>query len=557
MSVTSEINSSALYLGDKNLGGFAPSAIDIDTTPLADLAKYTMLYNKAEYDQRQKDAEKRALELVSIAQFDFAAIDEKWRTPIAEKMNELTAFIRKNNNDVFNYQKNPDAYLEYQQKKADLNEAVLSGKANQVLLELRKTGVAAETNLKMKKVKEDEMNRDKAKTTLFDKMPIEDKYDIKFTELAKNQQLSFDAVERNPNDNTVRNYKVTDMGFINAQANLAKFEDLLPTLDKESDLFKNATQEQKDRMVGEDDRRKAFEKSGYIKMAEIAQDIVNNPKYLVDGKVSIELLKKDPNTANLAGMVISINEKLSADKARIKSGVFSDKRGNKIIFDNVLIKESDYEPINIEDGISAAEITKMMMISQAPAAVETTKIQETDDAIQNRNIDATLRGQDMDSTDKAAQRALTREGWARTASGGKGKTAGAATDTEGNDFDNISNHEYTDAKIVDGILLNNDGSVYTGTAQVPIDKVPKSILNTIKQFDKDDGYFIKDNNGKQFVIFNVVDGKFERVQTKVGGNVTRKNQISGQRSVDKGRKDETQDAFGANSDNSVNTEFAQ
>lgn len=62
-----DIVAASSYEGSANLGGFVPDAIDIDTKPLQTLALFTVEYNKAEYRQRQLDAEEQAKELASLA----------------------------------------------------------------------------------------------------------------------------------------------------------------------------------------------------------------------------------------------------------------------------------------------------------------------------------------------------------------------------------------------------------------------------------------------------------------------------------------------------------
>ena len=51
------------YTGNAGLGGGSFGSFQLDTKPIEDLAKYTMLYNKSLFDQRQKDAEAAATEI--------------------------------------------------------------------------------------------------------------------------------------------------------------------------------------------------------------------------------------------------------------------------------------------------------------------------------------------------------------------------------------------------------------------------------------------------------------------------------------------------------------
>ncbi len=192
MATINEITSAAGYKGDAALGGYIPDAIVIDTKPLETLAKYTIDFNKAEYRQRQLDAEAKAVDLAEVAAFDFSQIDEQWRKPIAEKFNALTTYVRQNP-DVFNYQKNPEKYLEYKRLKNETAQAVKNGGANQILLEGRKEAVAKETDLDIRSIRQKRLDGDKVKTGLDAKLPIEDSNDIAFPKLGDPAKTKFDV----------------------------------------------------------------------------------------------------------------------------------------------------------------------------------------------------------------------------------------------------------------------------------------------------------------------------------------------------------------------------
>lgn len=65
-----DITTGASYRGDAALGGYAPTAISIDTSPIEKLAQFTFLTHKSEYEQRQKDADEKIAELSALTPYD-------------------------------------------------------------------------------------------------------------------------------------------------------------------------------------------------------------------------------------------------------------------------------------------------------------------------------------------------------------------------------------------------------------------------------------------------------------------------------------------------------
>src|SRR6478752_2409094 len=116
------------YTGSAPLGGGVDiGVLNIDTRPLEDLGKYTMLYNKAEYDQRQKDAEAKAKQLASITAYDLTTAIPKDREIITKGYDELIDYARQNPT-VLDYKNNPSGWLEYNKKKADFENQLKSAK---------------------------------------------------------------------------------------------------------------------------------------------------------------------------------------------------------------------------------------------------------------------------------------------------------------------------------------------------------------------------------------------------------------------------------------------
>lgn len=392
-----DITTAASYTGNKELGGYVPDAISIDARPLELLASYTVAYNKAEYDQRQKDAEGRAKELAGMAAIDFSKIDDKWRQPIAEKFDKLTAFV-KTNPSVFNYQKNPQGFLEYSRMKDELGQAVNSGKANQIILEKRNGDIKSETNVDTKQYKQNRLDEDKGKTGLYDTMPIEEQYDIKFDKLPEVGLLKTSVIYKSPNSTQTTDYTLRDMGKINQQAQAFAYKDMLDEKDVTlSDEYKKADAGKQKMMKEQQTARTiAKGKDGWSPMGQIAKDILGNPKYKdANNDISMDLLLKDPATEQLATAISSVNQQIAEQKAKIDAGLFTDKSGQAL-------DSKAYYPINYKDGINATELARMQMWINSGA--------ETKDSKDAFNGDQTK--VKINDADNAVKLTIAREGQA-------------------------------------------------------------------------------------------------------------------------------------------------
>ena len=401
-----DIVGAASYTGNKELGGYVPDVIAIDPRPLELLASYTVAYNIKEREQRQKDAEGQAKELAGIAAIDFSKIDDKWRQPIAEKFDKLTAFVKANPN-VFNYQKNPEGFLEYSRMKDELGQAVSSGKANQIILEKRIGDVKAETDINLKEFKQNSLNTDKDKTGLYDNMPAEEQYDLTFDKLPNPALLKTSVVYKDPNGTQTTDYTMRDLGKINQQSQVFAMKDFLEQKSViGTDEYKNASDDKKKLMEQQEKIRNIKrEKDGWSPMGKIAKEIFSDPKYKdANGDISMDLLMKDPATTQLATAISSVNQQIAEQKAKIDAGLFTDKSGKAL-------DSKDYYPIDFKDGLSGPELARMQMwINAAP---ETKDSKYAHDGDQNKkDIEAmgNKSKEKISAADNARALTIAREG---------------------------------------------------------------------------------------------------------------------------------------------------
>ncbi len=149
MAAASDIGVSASnYTGNAALGGGSFGVAQIDTRPLQQLAHYTFIYNKAEYDQRQKDAEKAAEDIASLSSYDTNTSIKKDLNEVHSGLGALRDFVRDNPQSL-NY-KNKEQWMEYQRRKGDFENKLASAKSRSVMNLKREEEIANETTPALK-----------------------------------------------------------------------------------------------------------------------------------------------------------------------------------------------------------------------------------------------------------------------------------------------------------------------------------------------------------------------------------------------------------------------
>lgn len=111
---------SSNYTGNAQLGGANVTELKLDLTPLSQLVAYTNLYNKAQYDQRQKNADELIQKYTAFSDIDLSALPVELRTKLEEEYSEL----RKKGQQMLegDIPTNPDEKVKWMVKWQDANK---------------------------------------------------------------------------------------------------------------------------------------------------------------------------------------------------------------------------------------------------------------------------------------------------------------------------------------------------------------------------------------------------------------------------------------------------
>lgn len=515
--------------GDSVKGGGQTYGVTIDASPFQRLAEYTYLDNV----QKQKDKTIKdqaiATEMGTAMALDPNSTNKELYESLNKKKDEINYLI-KNNLDVFDYNKNPAANIKLKELLGEFTANRAKASAFDVLNNSTVTAIGAlppEQQVSAQKVLE---NKRKIalvggadnffKTGVQLDTGIMD-FKAKDFKLPKIARLEYTTVDIGGDNNFTTEAKVIDINVATAKAEQI-------WLGIQQDKFvpqPNPTNDPKIALQNENARIQSEATSGEKgKYSEQTLDKMNTLLSEYKQKKAEwdanPIPGKEPQKTSQMIAIDAVNKNIIAASAALGRARLKDPT----------LKVPDFKTINYEDGLSGPELILLDTLSSQEAGF----VEYSKKAVNTGNA-TTQRGQDISAeTAREARRiAALKNG---------GKEPGTAGYEDGNDFDQIQNHKYPKGtQIKDGVVLNSDKSLYTGEIQVPVGKIPTSVLNTIKQLNKEDSYKqIEDG----FVTFYVKDGVFNNVGTEKGGVVTRQNQLAGQRNFDKRTKEEKQNAFG-------------
>lgn len=361
------------YQGNANLGGSTLGVGQLDTRPIMDLARYTLMYNQAEYNQRQKDAEKIAAEIADATSYDLTTGIPKDAKVLQDKYKELTDYIAANP-DAVNY-RNTSKWTEYQKKKSDLLNDIKGAKVRDLLYEARRKEIAEEPNEARKRLMQQNLDADIDATEIRVPLPFSQKYDLSLPEIPKPNSLEFDVIQKGPNENVTRAFKVFDVANARRQGNVFG-------LNLEQTDFDPATPGGQQRLISKD-------QNFWIKGTEQLNAALQDPSLRVNGVLDETKLKG--LSRQLVDLLKKTNEYLEVEKNKITSGAYRDKLGNVVSFGAGALNEEDYQPINYADGISPDELALAAQFAAWSGDQYKTTTQQTNDQIEAERLAEQMR----------------------------------------------------------------------------------------------------------------------------------------------------------------------
>ncbi len=417
------------YTGSSALGGGVDiGVLNIDTKPIEDLGKYTMIYNKAAQEQKEKELQQQAAKLAELTSYDLTTAIPKDRELIQSEYDNLYNFAQKNPT-VLDYKNNPKGYLEFGKMKNDFTNKLKGAKVRSIGFLTRQQDINNEPNAELKAIKQKQLDKDIADSDINTPLQITEKFDLTQTEIPVAQSKTFDVSVIGDDQNVKREYSLVDIKDAKAKSSAAVLGMLDKTLDEQSPEFISKTPEEQSLLRSQNAQRKAAKT--FLPIEQANQFNAAIQQYMSTdepGQVDIELIRaKNPMLFGVIQQYENYNNYVRTMADQIRAGVFKDKLGNTIQFGPNGLDESAYQPISYTDGITADEIVLLQSVAKAKPDGYKTTIQETDNKLQEDQLkQKTLNDKEQRNIDWA-QLAQKKKEWQSQWDASEKQTNGAYT----------------------------------------------------------------------------------------------------------------------------------
>ena len=421
MATIQEISQGSNYQGNAALGGFAPKAIDIDNKPLQTLAAYTVMFNKNQYDQRQKDTDNKIEELAELSKYDILGARGKDKDEAIRSYQKLQDSMREY--AMRGVPKSPQEKLQQEiELKTNIKEATdkiksLNARGIKYNKLLNDINGDATTNAEEKRLFKDELDQNFNDTDW--KTPISDleKYTFEMpkvgdaamgkttTSVSVGNQIVQQTVEFFDMQKTMDNSIAEGSGF-------TEFNTLPP----------NATEEQKKQFA----RRKA--KGGGVKILNDATGLLNealqSDEYKnQDGTINTQaVLAKNKMAGNILLGIDRYNQYATEMKEAAIKGVYTTKLGKKIDLKNIISADKIFL-IDKNKPLTTEQVIFIDKFLRAAPDKEEEKIIETNEDINKQNANTASRNAAVNE----GQLQFDKKKWNDTQVGGQTVKNGAWT----------------------------------------------------------------------------------------------------------------------------------
>jgi len=358
VATINDITNAANYRGDKELGSYFNKVIDIDQKPLATLAAYTVMQNKALFDQRQKDADELIAELSKISKFDFSNAVDKDKNELLLANSELMkkAKERAQTGVYATPMEKVEAKIEFDQSIADLEAKIIKGNQRGISKQKQIADIEGNINLnaKTKSLLLNEVNKIFNDTGLDDPIPNLQKYAPTFPKINDPQ---YTAVQTNAKD--ANGVYHGEFKFFNPTA--TNRQSVLEITGIEDSLPENATKEQQLEFALR--QAQGGSKQIWENIGEKFNNALQDPKFKkvnpdgsISNEVDVEFLKREiPMVGNLYDAIDDFNKYNLQGIEDARKGFYSTKAGKNVDILNI-VKESDFYTIDKTKPISPSDL---------------------------------------------------------------------------------------------------------------------------------------------------------------------------------------------------------
>jgi len=405
----SDITTGNSYRGDSALGGANTGVIQTDIRPLQQLAQYTYLYNKSQYDQRQKDADEKIAELAKLTAYDLANARGKDKEAGIKALADLQKFGAEF--AAKGTPQTPDEkikqQLEYQTKIQEAENIITSVNARGIGYNARRNNIlASNADAALKDTQLKQLDEEFDNTDIYTKISIEPKFDLSVPKIGAPIIKKTGVLVETPNG-------VVDqtLGFFDPASNMnAAFLEAngleLPTLPPNASALQKQEYEQKLKVKSTN--------NVWQDAAKIYNTALSDPKYQIPlpaneagnqtGLDFNAIEANNPILHNTLQLIDRYNAYATERRADAEAGYYTDRLGNRVRLLQT-VKPEDFFIIDKSKPLSPAQVVFLQKFADAAPDTKDEKFQYTGDAMKLQLENIQQAGQNKrNADDNATQR---------------------------------------------------------------------------------------------------------------------------------------------------------
>lgn len=386
---------SSNYTGTPQLGGMEGLPIQIDTRPIQQLAQYTFLYNRANWEQQQKDADNKISELSKLAVYNpVNGIRKDTQAVIDAKLKLQDAGRKYAESMATNPREKAEQFVKFKQEIGDAENLINSANNRAIAYQVRKNAImqgtygAAQKDIELK-----QLDKEFDDTDIYTKISALPNYQVKNIEVPKPVIQTFDVIGIGANENYETKSTIWNpaVNVPEADRSVLGIKNLYPKkgtpeYDKLSDVEKSQADIQG---TVESDGKFWGDMAGNFNAVLQSKGLDGKPLYFDENGEFLKDKFENDNAANTVIMTaynglksVDAYSRKKYDEISAKGGIFDDKGVQYSLPGNLSANDFKAGFIDFNKGISPTQLGLAGIFSKYTGDTFDKKVTPTDNDIQ-------------------------------------------------------------------------------------------------------------------------------------------------------------------------------
>ncbi len=430
--------SASNYTGNAALGAPTGLPINLDTRPIQQLAQYTFLYNKSNWEQDQKNADAKVDELAKLAAYNpINGIRKDTQAVIDAKVKLQDAGAKYARELAKNPKERTEQFVKFKTEIGEAENLINSANNRAIAYNVRKNAImqgadpAAQKDIQLKA-----LDKEFDETDIYTKISALPNYKVENVEIPKPVPQKIDTVVIGDNQNIQVKSSIFNPATNIPEADrvVLGIKNLYPKKGTpEYDQLSDVQKQQADLQGAVESSGKFWgDMSGNFNAVLQSKGADGKPLYFDENGVFLKDKFEDDNASNSVVMRaynglknLDAYSRKKYDEISAKGGIFDDKGVGYALPGNLNANDFKQGFIDFNKGVQPNQLGLAGMFAEYTGDTFDKKVTETDNAIQRATIAETVRNNKADQWLKGREVKLNEDKWKASQVGGTTTINGA------------------------------------------------------------------------------------------------------------------------------------